>query len=125
MYYILAVIFHTLGRMFGTGCFNVTYYYVFPPTHFGLVSGLLTLTSIPIQFINVPMFSFIQNNDYDFQTMNFVMAGLCSLVFLFPVVIWSRDLEKRNEYLKSCNEHRKSDISSNSNNSEENQNIEL
>ena len=124
MYYILAVIFHTLGRMFGTGCFNVTYYYVFPPTHFGLVSGLLTLTSIPIQFINVPMFSFIQNNDYDFQTMNFVMAGLCSLVFLFPVVIWSRDLEKRNEYLKSCNEHRKSDISSNSKNSEY-QNIEL
>ena len=33
--------------------------------------------------------------------MNLVMGALCCLIYVFPLVIWSRDTQKRNEYLKN------------------------
>ena len=97
-----AVVVHTFARMFAT-IDTISLYYIFPPTHFGLVQGILTLTSIPVQFINVPLFKYIQENNYDFQTMNFVLAGLSTLLFLYPLVIWSRHIQKRNEYFDKQN----------------------
>ena len=55
-----AVVVHTLGRMWGTGCWNPLYYYLFPPEAYGLVFGIQTLGSLPFQYLAIPMFDYIQ-----------------------------------------------------------------
>ena len=54
------VVVHTIGRMWGTGCWNPLYYYIFPAEAYGLVFGFQTLGSLPFQYLNVPMFAYIE-----------------------------------------------------------------
>ena len=66
---------------------NPFFFVAFPPQVFGFLSGLTMLASMPLQFLNVPMYNYIAANG-DFAVMNYIFVGLFIVFLSLPVVVY-------------------------------------
>ena len=55
---------------------------------------------VSFRFFNQPMFQF--NQEYGFSIMNFVVAGLCTLLLLAPIACIIRERQMRNLSAIGC-----------------------
>ena len=85
---IASVLVHTFGRTIGTGMWNPLFLVTFPPQFFGAIYGITGLASVPTQYINIPMYDYIDNNDNGFAVMNYIFVPICSTFFALPVIVY-------------------------------------
>ena len=110
-----SVVLHAIGKGLGL-IWAPCVMFLFPLDNFGFVFGFMQLVSIPIlyvcsdfqkpslhvnfRFFNQPMFQF--NQEYGFSIMNFVVAGLCTLLLLAPIACIIRERQMRNLSAIGC-----------------------
>ena len=93
----ISVILMNVGRAFGI-IWSVLWLSIFPPTLYGTIFGLYTLSSLPFAIINQPMYEYSVQNGFD--TMNFVQAGLTLTLSLSIVAVVRTEFARTNSKIK-------------------------